>query len=283
MKHLFFSSLFIFFVASCSERQEILSTSETIDQKIELRTSTTQFIPFNMPFPEGTTFEIVESELRFTLPDPYYIIGKDQEGNFYRSDSGGSGGVTCACVKGLGCDPIKSGGEYGCLMKDNCDSCLKSKSSIIGVHDQLDEIVIFNPNFNMFVDKFEHLNGKYLLPNSMIDLPEIIDLIQELQANYLESYSNETKITFINAFGYIIPLEIPADINNTSVYLRANETDGGEVCTCKVSGSCPKKTKFTVVWCDSDNCSKCSMSGIVVNEESETMKFTENRGVINLE
>lgn len=282
MKQLFLFLMAITLLAYCTNDGGPDAPQEI--QNLELRTSNPDFTSFNIPFPEGTEFEYTESELKFTLPNTHYIVGVDSDGNVYSSTGGGSGGVTCTCTIGSGCDPIKFKGEYGCLMKDGCSACIKSVSSITGVHDELSEIVILDSDEISSVDKFDELDGNYLLPSSFFGLPEIQEVVSEINSNFDDSASYEdTKIVFVNAFGYILPLEIPSEGDNTSIYLRSNGGgDGGEVCTCLVDGECPKQSKLGVVRCNSDKCTSCQMSGLVSNHD-ETFQFTETNGLISIQ
>jgi hypothetical protein len=239
---------------------------------------------FKLPFPEGTTFNFNGNELQFVLPKPYYILGKGVDGNFYRSVAGGGGGVTCTCTKGSGCDPIKSGSDYGCLMKDGCTSCDKSAASIAGINVELTEIVILNPESSIGVDRFSQLDGKLLLPKDFIESEDISNLIHGLNSNMVQSTSSEKKVVFLNAYGYILPVEVPTDMDNTSIsFIAAGGGGTGVSCSCNIAGKeCPKESKWGVVWCNSNNCTSCTMSGIVADDHGIQKSFKVNAGVITL-
>ncbi len=196
---------------------------------------------------------------------------------------GGSGGVTCNCTEGTGCDPIKMGGVYGCLMRD-CSSCGKSATFIDGINAKLIDIAIFDANYNIFVDDFSQIDEHFLLPHLFIENPAIKKLVLGLENGSLESFTKEKKIIFINAYGYILPLEVPADIDDTSIAFKAlvNGSPGGGVCSCNTSGSCPKNKKYTVVWCDSSNCTSCTMAGKIINNSGTTKKMTTKNGLISI-
>lgn len=273
------------FTYSCQKDSNKTNSSEI--ETTNLRNiETALFTSFNLPFPIGTEFELNENELKFTLPEPYYILGISAEGNLYRSVSGGSGGITCNCTKGSGCDPIKSGGDYGCLMKDGCYSCNKSTSSISGLDVELVEMIIMNPEYGIGIDSFSQLNNKSLLPESFMEAEEIVDLITGLNSLMNNPTTHEKKVVLLNAFGYILPLEIPSDLDNTSIYFRSNsggDTGAGVSCSCNIAGkSCPKESKFGVVWCNSNNCTSCSMSGRLVDKNGieKIMKVSNGRIVI---
>ena len=68
---LFITTLSI--LCSCSQK-EIKLDVNIDDSIVQLKSSNQSFISFNLPFPEGTYFEIVESVIYFKLPEPYYIV-----------------------------------------------------------------------------------------------------------------------------------------------------------------------------------------------------------------
>lgn len=275
-----FIAIFSIIIYSCSKPDK---SENSQFPSMNLRTSSDiNFKSFNIPFPVGTVFNLTVDELQFDLPEPFYILGIDAEGNFHRSIAGGGGSVTCTCTKGSGCDPIKSGNDYGCLMKDGCSSCDKSTSSISGLNVDLIEFVIINPEFNISVDEFSQLNGHFLLPRNFIESNEVSDLLSELNTNMSQTSTTEKKVAFLNAYGYIVPLEIPVDMDNTSISFRSIGGDGtGVTCSCNIAGkSCPKESKFGVVWCNSDNCTSCTMNGIISNDNGEVRNLTVSNGLI---
>lgn len=217
----------------------------------------------------------------------FYILGVDRNGVYYRSSSGGEGSVTCECTSGSGCDPIKSGDDYGCLMKSNCSQCKQTRARIIGIDNELTDITVIHPDYAPAVDNFNKLNNKYLLNASFIDAPEFKNPLNDLLGMLPAKPWNRTKVIFINIHGYIVPVEIPdsPDVDNTSIAFRSvgNGDDAGVTCSCNVSGSCPKQSKLGVVWCNSDNCTKCTMSGRVINPQGEEKLFSAANGYITLQ
>ena len=281
-KYYFLALLALASLVGCTTESTVPEDTRFQGNELTFRADHPDFSPFGIPFPEGTLFVFGEGELRFTLPDPYFAVGIDINGNYHTSAIGGSGSVTCTCTEGSGCDPVKSGGDYGCLIKDGCSSCDKDKASISGVSVALEDIVILSSELDLFVETFKDLNEKYLLPAAFIDYEPIANLLGELERNFLESAIGERKTIFINTYGYILPIEIPADIDNTSVAFLNGEGSGGETCSCNVAGDCPKKKKLIVVYCDSDNCTSCTMSGIVADDIGHTMTMQAPGGKITL-
>lgn len=285
MKALLNVLLMLTLLSGCMKEKSDTTSPVNAAQAATQRSTNPDFRSFNMPFPEGTSVKFVDNVMHFTLPEPYYLLGVDAEGNFYRSLAGGSGSVTCTCKKGSGCDPIKSGSDYGCLMKENCSSCDKSSSSIAGVHDNLEHLLIMNPEYSLGVDVFEQLDQHFLLPPVFLEAQEFKEFFTQLQEQLKETESTNTKVAFLNAYGYIAAVKIHDDQDNTSIAFKAIGGDGTAAvsCSCNVAGkSCPKDSKFNVVWCNSDNCTSCTMSGRVIDRNGNEMTFTESNGYISL-
>ena len=120
-------------IYSCADNQTNTDNDQMTALELETRSTSSDFISFNMPFPEGTEFDVQGSAVHFTLPETHYIVGIDGDGQYYQSIAGGSGSVTCECTEGSGCDPITNKNGTGCLMKDGCSKCTKSTSSIVRV------------------------------------------------------------------------------------------------------------------------------------------------------
>ena len=115
------------------------------------------------------------------------------------------------------------------------------------------------------------------------EISNFLNDLNELRANSPSKTNTENKIIFANAYGYIVPLEIPKDMDNTSISLRAS---GGEddktICTCNTSGDCPKKSKLGVIWCDAENCTSCTMSGIATDGGGNEKHLLLSKGKITL-
>jgi hypothetical protein len=280
----------MFFIYSCgkdaqdSKKEEIVLTKSKYN--LENRTNNLdEFRSFNLNFPQGTIISFNDFGIQFDLPEPFYILGIDGNGNFYRSLSGGAGTVTCSCTSGSGCDPIKNGDEYGCLMKSGCSECKKSTSKIVGNDVNLVEMIIVNPEYKMGVDNFNELNGQSLLPNKFIEANEFKDLFTELNELMRNEDGAERKLVLINAFGYIIPFDIPSESDNTSIYFKPindGSGTGASTCSCKIPGhSCPKESKWGVVWCNSNNCTTCSLSGKIIDKNGyEKNLITLNGNIV---
>lgn len=213
-------------ITSCTERNDSLIDQKLKGEKVELKSTTFDFISFNIPFPKGTVFEIEGSELRFTPPQPYYIVGIDESGNYHRSVGGGSGRVTCECTEGSGCDPIKNGNNIGCIMKDGCSSCDKSKSQIIGIEHKLNELVILHPESNLLITEFSQIENHYLLPNAFLEYAEVDNILSDIRSSQANLPGEEMEVVFINIHGYILPIELKMEEDNVS--LKAIGTDGGQ-------------------------------------------------------
>jgi hypothetical protein len=94
----------------------------------------------------------------------------------------------------------------------------------------------------------------------------------------------EKEIVFINVHGYILAIELKTNGDNVSIRAVGGDDDGKITCSCNVSGSCPKKTHFSgVVWCESDNCTKCTMNLSIINSEGEVKALSSREGKITIE
>ncbi|MBX2893495.1 MAG: hypothetical protein KF734_21455 [Saprospiraceae bacterium] len=244
-------------------------------------------IDFNLDFPAGTQFVQEGNTLHFTLPSNHYLIGVDNQGNFSRTDpsGGGTGGVTCTCNTGTGCSPVYSDGTYGCLM-DGCSNCTKSAAikradgSII----EVEELIIADTDGSSSVTSFSSIQDKLILPHKFIDSEEVSSFLTELQQNFIESSTNQTKVVFVKHLGYVIPITVPSDIDDVSLrVLPVGDDDAALECRCNTNGSCPKKKKLIVTFCDAANCSSCTMSGRLINDQGEVKQFSVVNGRIRLQ
>jgi len=224
-------------------------------------------------FPVGTVFEKSENTMRFKLPELYYALGIRENGEFARMNAGT---VTCTCnVETGGCSPTLVRGEVGCAMS-TCSNCTKSSNSISG--ETMTTLDVFNSMERGLVSTFEELDGKPMLDPAFIDAPEITKLLEEIQDDFTGSTSRRKQVAFLNVYGFILPVELPYQINNPLAVLRVN--GGGSVeCECVSEGSCPKASKLIATWCDATNCQSCSMTVTsIIDTQGNTMELSiENR------
>ncbi len=231
---------------------------------------------FILDFPEGTQFFQQGDTLNFTLPSGYYLIGIDAEGSFHRSaeppNSGGTGGVTCICTSGSGgCNPVYSDGTFGCLMV-GCDDCSKrpafirrADGSVIAV----EEMMIASVYESSSVVAFSQIQGRLLLPYRFIDALEVSGFLSELEQAFLPSNATTKKTILLIHLGYIIPISVPSDIDDVSLRVLPVDDEAGFTCRCNTSGSCVLKKKLIVIYCDAPNCSSCTMTGALINNQGE--------------
>jgi hypothetical protein len=286
MKNVFFLLLGLCLLwLACNYKESDLENQNSVNSQIELRSLDDSFTPFGIPFPEGTTFEIVGSDLKFKLPVPFYIVGIDAKGNFHRSGPGGDGSVTCECTEGSGCDPIKNGDDIGCIMKTGCSKCTKSsKSRIVGVNEDLLDIVILNPDNDLMITAFDEIHNKYILPKSFLSYPEIENVLTAINSAQLNLPDMSKETVFINVHGYILPIELKTNNDNVSITATGGGGGGGVSCSCDVKGSCPKESHWSgVVWCNSDKCTKCTMSAKLIDPTGETKYLSIEGGKIKIE
>lgn len=226
------------------------------------------FHPLGVPFPEETVFHIEDNRIHFSLPEPYYILGIDEAGQFQRSAPGGKGGVTCSCEKEEGgCSPAQYGGQYGCVMT-SCSKCTKKEIKVEGGGGNLTDFIIVHPEDNRFIDRWEDLKGQYILPPAFLEAEEFSSILKEVESDMYSTYpeassATATKVIFIKINGYIVPLEIDAEIDNVSLSFMLDGSPGAASCACLSSGDCPRKNKAIAVWCDASACQSCALTGVV--------------------
>lgn len=254
---------------------------------------------FNYDFPIGTVLEEINNTIYYTVPPDFEIIGA-KDGGYTGGTNKGS--VNCNCDGGEGgCSPATVGGSYACVMT-SCSSCKKKNSTRKPNndlndyddfnYDDVQEVAIFEKNKMVFFNNASELNGRRFLPAVFYDHPKIVEKLLELEQNLLSSENpNVKKMVFVDIFGYVIPIEIPADIDNTSPFAIADGTNssgnsgsGSISCTCNSKGSCPKKSKLIATWCEATDCSDCTLSGSVFNPgdpNPKDLSVVHNRIVIS--
>jgi len=245
------------------------------------------FAPFDFDLPAGTQIHTEGTTLKFSLPNGYYILAIESNGDYVRANEGG---VTCSCTSGSGgCSPVKKGNEYGCLMT-SCGECKQTKlmRKANGQYAEVTDFIVVNENGSDFVNTFEQIIGKRLLPGRFIGSEEVRSFINELQRNALPSSSNNTKTILVLHLGYVIPVTIPDDIDNTSVSFVSgspgfpDDPNAGPRCDCEQGSSCPLRKQLMVVYCDADNCKVCSMRGRIIQSNGEIRELIARNGKIQL-
>lgn len=266
---------FLLTLVACNENtQELVFPSPSIE-----KTGGT-LLKIDLDLPSGTHYVIRGSSIEFNLPEAFRLLGIDRNGNYYTARSGG---VTCTCLEGSGgCSPVNEGNDYGCLMSDKCTLCRKSKF-ISGTTEEMVDLIVVDPEKLEICDDFSKINGKKMLPSSFLESDELEGVMEELRANLLVSEDpSKEKIILLNALGFIVPVTIPADIDDVSIAFvpspNAAPGDPGDdaiTCSCNSStGQCPKRRRLTVTLCDAENCQSCTMSGRVVDGSGNIKRFS---------
>lgn len=231
----------------------------------EAAPAASEFHPLGVPFPDETVFHIDNDRIHFSLPAPYYLLGIDEAGAFQRSEPGGKGGVTCSCDKEEGgCSPAQYGEQYGWVMTSG-SQCTKKEIKIEGGGGNLTDFIVVHPEHDRFIDLWEDLEGEYLLPAAFLEAEEFSSMLEEIESHiYTEASSTAaTKVVFIKLNGYIVPLEIDAEIDNTSLSFMLDGSPGAASCACLSGGNCPRNKKIIAVWCDASACQTCALTGVV--------------------
>lgn len=268
-------------IYSCADNQGQKETDQLTSAEIEAQILSSNFIPFNMPFPEGTQFEVEGSSINFTLPKTHYIVGIDSDGEFHKSFVGGTGSVTCECTEGSGCDPITNKNGTGCLMKDGCSKCTKTTSSINGFDEEMKNIAIMSLETNLYINDFSQLNNRYYLPKDFLAFEGVQEILTNVQSEINADPNVETKTVFADVLGYVVALDVPANKDNVSLAVIGGGDDAGISCSCDVEGSCPLEKHWTgTKWCNSDNCTKCTMSGVSIKMNGEVKEFAIEKGLM---
>lgn len=273
----------IFLINACDKHDDQLIDKQKVVNTTKERAVESEFTPFKIPFPEGVEFEIKGKSIHFTVPKPYYIVGIDANGNFYKSvgngNGGGSASITCECTSGNGCDPIIQGRKVGCLMKNGCNQCTRSTTKMRDVSQELVDIVIMHPDNDLYITDFSDIEGKYLLPSAFLDYEEIANDLKRIQHTAKTINPDEVeKLTFVNIHGYIVPIMLQMAPNDISL------TGDDISCSCDSQGSCPLESHWTgVKYCITDNCSKCTMSGFSTKSTGEKKHFNTDNGFIVFE
>lgn len=277
-KLILFSLIGLLFLACNTKDSSLESIIENEEQEVTIESLDGEDLNyFSFEFPKGTKVEEYDNKIDFELPDGYLAYGIDENGN-YQSMSAGS--LFCTCISDQeGCIPSKIGEQIACVMTA-CDNCEKSGSSLIG-NERLKDLIIVNledPPVN-FIDDVDEIRDKLALPHEFLDLDIIEKELIELEEHLLTSKSTETKIIPIEIYGYIVMIEVPADIDNTSPYISTGEVS----CSCNSGGECTINSKLIAVWCDATNCQSCTMSGTIINPDKERylLQIRDNRIVVD--
>jgi hypothetical protein len=243
----------------------------------------------NFNFPIGTTLIETNNKINFQVPSGYSIVGSLANGGFTPETNTGS--VTCNCTSNTGgCSPALANGTYACVMT-SCSSCKKSESvseSLNGtISTTVEDLVIFNDDKMAFFSTPSELNGRIMLPARFHNHPNVIQKLIELETNLMPSSNpNNKKLVFIDIFDYVLAIEVPSDIDNSSPWMSIIGSGSTTKCKCNAGGTqtCPLQSKLIAKWCDASNCSSCTLSGKVNNPlsgESKDFSIINNRIVIN--
>lgn len=231
--------------------------------------------------PSGAHTTINGNTIQIVLPSPYMGIGVDSMGNYVYSKIGGTVSITCECKSGNGgCSPGQVGGTYACVMKE-CKNCSKLNSiEDANFNTLLKEMIIVDTSEFSFIQSMEELEGKLILPNDFYNLPIVTLKLKELESHLLPSSNIALrKLVPISLLGYIVFIDIPAEIDNTSPFLHVfGDSNSNTTCNCDIGTDCPYKSNIIAKWCDATNCKKCTMSGSVYSFDS---KVVQSLSIIN--
>lgn len=193
---------------------------------------------FSFSFPKGTSIVESSNEINFVLPEGYIAYGVDSNKIFSSFTEGR--------VTRIHTTQKEKPFEYA---DSNGEGAIQSISSASGL--AFVEMGIFNTEEPLrFFESPTELNGNFLLPASFYNLDIIQKVLVEIQDNLITSEVSETKIVALSIFGYVVFVEVAADIDTVSPYMLASAVR----CGCTDGSSYLKNKALLAVHCDSYNC-----------------------------
>jgi hypothetical protein len=259
----------IFSIVSCNSNNVERSDQSVTDtnQSHTISNNLTQVISdkeWNLSLFDVPSDAIVKEnndEINIELSSKKFFLAIDDNGSFHKAQTLK---ITCTCNSSkAGCSPASGVGTIGCMVT-TCSSCDKKNGYIEQPDLQLNHVILINNNLDnnvKFINNIEELNNKILLPSAYLSHDLFVDILKNLEKNLIKSDNDntETKVLPILIYDYVVFIEVPKDIDNTTPYLV-----GGIKCKCNSSDSCPKNSKLITTWCDTTNCQSCTMSDNVI-------------------
>ena len=174
-------------------------------------------------------------------------------------------GITLACVK--------TEQKELAVSIYNTVACFESEKS-------LHENPIFNTEYKIGVDEFSELDDKPILPIAFIENKEIKNTIIELQGNMSNTETAEKKTILFNLYGYIGIMEVPIDMDNTSIAIESiNDEALGIYNSTHDFKSNSLESKYEVKCFNTDG---YTMPGVVKNRNGNRRLLSIEEGKIKL-
>lgn len=211
--------------------------------------------------PRNTTVKQVSAgNIHILNSNQYRYIGVSLNGQIVTGLSGVS--MSCTCTAGSGgCNPVKSGDNYGCVLGTNCTACSGSKGGIIAgtAPGEFQTVALKSGGFisrNIevhFATKSELLEQAYFFP-AMTGIPEINEAVRNFKVQY---GGKDSVRTLVSVAGRIAILQVDrkmAELSHASV-LSAKAS-----CSC-TDGTCVAATYWGSDYCDAKDCKgTCTLS-----------------------
>lgn len=216
--------------------------------------------------PTGSVISKDGRDMVITPPEDYVYVFRDSE-NELHAIAGGKTTVSCNCTDGFGCDPVESGNDVGCYMKEKCNACEKRTGVKKGSFAELD---ILTGGYINKETSVRLASKTEKLPLAFSDMFEI-DFVQSGLAEFFDYFypnggvpdfveegdyfvaPENYFLTVINVFGRAAVTILPDDLSYLDYPVFSAISLSSASCSCS-EGSCSKK-RFPVLHCDSDSCS----------------------------
>ena len=210
--------------------------------------------------------------ISFDLPSGYELIGVD---NLDRIVGGGGGSYTCTCNSGQssGCSPFKARGEYGCLA-GGCTTCEGTASNAIS--QELTNFAILDYNAqSVGVTSIDGLEGTEFFQPFLMEEPRFAAEVEAIldrafkgdrpSHNRSDELPDGYAYKIMQVFGVNTVMALPNEFEPNAIQFRIVGGGGGGIsCDCGGSGSgCTKKKKLGIEYCDGDNCTSCTLNGVI--------------------
>lgn len=241
-----------------------------------------------MWIPEGSTSgPIVGGKVTVTLPEGWDYVGTS--GGVNRPTAPKTVEITCTCTSSGDCNPVYTGGHYGCEALSGCTACsMKVKMfDRVGSGSAVYEsggLYLANGTVTFLTDAEE------ILPCVFPELMALENVNTAVQ-NFLAEVYGSTPVPTITPKdgiitapdGYVVaPIKIFGRVGAVIVPNSARPTGGGTKGTCACvsagGGECELKTSGfgSIYTCTTNDCTSCRLR-IVTNDitvyEAESYQF----------
>ncbi len=179
----------------------------------------------------------------------------------------------CILIVGFTFACVKTEQKELAVSSNNTVACFENEKSLL-------ENPIFNTEYKIGVDEFSELDDKPILPIAFIEYKEIKNTIIELQSNMSNTETAEKKTILFNLYGYIGIMEVPEDMDNTSIALESiNDEALGTYNSTHDFKSNSLESKYEVKCFNTDG---YTMTGVVKNRNGNRRLLSIEEGKIKV-